>query len=179
MTAKSRHIKLNYEPFYMEIGSLDREVYEKAGLALSWAQLFEAEIVNVLFLHGLARKKFAVRSDAEQFLRKSNKRPLRQKLDDVLSRVKFEPDIKPTLYEALEKRNFFVHEYFWERMEKHHSAEGQQEMIEELHDLTQLFYSARKFASLLTDLYAKQVGIDVDAISKPFRKNGQHNGVRS
>ncbi|MCI0562287.1 MAG: hypothetical protein MN733_27705 [Nitrososphaera sp.] len=137
----------------------DQEVYAAAGLALRWAQMFEAELVNALFLHGVARGKFTKRDEAKEFIYKSDKKPLRQKLDAVLKRIQFEPDLRPTFDEALSKRNIFVHQYFWERTEAQMSEAGRDRMISELKELARVFYSAHSFTQMITELYAKQVGL--------------------
>jgi hypothetical protein len=144
----------------------DNQVYQACGLALRWAQLFEAEIVNVLLFHSLARKKFLVRSKAEAFLIHTEKRPLRQLLREVLERVRFEPDVTSTFVEAIEQRNFLAHKYFWDRMEDFATKEGRDRMIEELRELTQLFYSAHRFSSMITRLYVEQLGVSDEAIER-------------
>jgi len=137
----------------------DQQVYTATGLALRWAQMFEMEVVNILFLYSLAKETFSTRKQAEEFLYKKGIQPLRHKLDEIFKRVKFEPDLRPTFYEALEKRNYFVHQYFWNRMELFMNVNGRDQMITELKDITDLFYSAYTFAIIITDLYAKQVGL--------------------
>jgi hypothetical protein len=145
-------------------------VYRACGLALSWAQFFEAEIVNAVLCHSITRNKFLVRSQAVRFLFDTEKRPLRQLLREVLKRARFEPDVTGTLFEAIERRNFLVHKYFWDRMEDFATEEGRYSMLEELRELTQLFYSAHKFASMITDLYSEQLGVSRDAIEEEMNR---------
>ena len=137
----------------------DKNVYAAAGLALRWAQTFEAEIVTVVLMHGVARGAFRVRSEAEAFVRKSEKRPLRHLLNEALARVRFEPDISGTFEAALDARNWFVHSFFWDRAEAFADDNQHEELLKELRELTQLLYSAHTFAVILRDLYAKQVEV--------------------
>jgi hypothetical protein len=146
------------------------QVYRACGLALSWAQFFEAEIVNAVLFHSIARNKFLVRSQAEKCLFDTEKRPLRQLLREVLKRIKFEPDVTGTFFEAIERRNFLAHKYFWDRMEDFATEEGRNSMLEELRKLTVLFYSAHKFASMITDLYSEQLGVSREAIEEEMNR---------
>jgi hypothetical protein len=135
---------------------LDKEIYAAAGLALRWAQLFESEIVTVVLVYGVSRGKFEVRSEAEEFIRKAEKRPLTQLLHETLQRVKFEPDVSGTFEEAISARNFLVHSFFWNRSEAFADVRHQSQLLEELRELTQLFFSAHKFAEIVRDMYIKQ-----------------------
>ena len=73
------------------------------------------------------------------------------------ARVRFEPDVTGTLEEAREQRNFFVHRFFWERAEAFADESRHPELLDELKQLTELFFSAHKFAEMLRDLYVKQL----------------------
>lgn len=140
----------------------DKDVYAEAGLALRWAQLFEAEIVTVVLMYGVSRGRFQVRSEAEDFVRKAEKRPLRHLLREALMRVRFEPDVSGTFEAAIGARNFFVHRFFWDRAEAFADERRHAELLKELRDLTQLFFSAHKFSEMLRDLYIQQLGSGVE-----------------
>ncbi|HKP36788.1 MAG TPA: hypothetical protein VJT71_08010 [Pyrinomonadaceae bacterium] len=138
----------------------DLSIYAGAGLALRWAQLFEAEIVTVLLIYGVSRQKFNVRSEAEEFLRKTERRPLGQLLREILTRVRFEPDVSPTFEAAISARNSLVHRFFWDRAETFAKESDHSKMLDELRDLTQLFFSAYTFAEMLRNLYLQQLDED-------------------
>lgn len=142
----------------------DMKVYAEAGLALRWAQLFEAEIVTVLLVYGVSRQQFRVRSEAEDFIRTTEKRPLSQLLRAILKRVKFEPDVTPTFEEAISARNSLVHRFFWDRSDTFAEETDHSKLLAELRELTQLFFSAYKFAEMLRNLYLQQ--FDENEITK-------------
>jgi hypothetical protein len=142
---------------------LNKDVYAAAGLALYWAQLFEAEIVTVVLIYGVSRGRFRARSEAEAFIQKAEKQSLRQLLRDTLVRVKFEPDVSGTFEAAINARNSFVHRFFWDQAEAFADEGRHPELLKELHDLAQLFFSAHKFSEMLRDLYIQQLGNDVGA----------------
>lgn len=135
----------------------DGEIYAAAGLALRWAQLFEAEVVTVALLHGVARRKFRTRAQAEDFVASSERKPLSQLLRKVLARVKFQPDVSGTFDEAIEVRNAFVHRFFWDHAEAFADDNRIDELIAQLKDNQRLFFSAHKFASMLSEMYRDQL----------------------
>lgn len=141
----------------MPMTETDRSVYAAVGLALQWAQLFEAEMVTVLLAHGVARGEFRVRKEAEEFLRTAERKSLSRVLKTCLDQVRFEPDVSGTFEEAREARNFLVHRFFWDRAEEFADDPRHAELLEELRELTQLFFSAHKFAEILRELYLKQM----------------------
>jgi len=141
----------------------DADIYAETGVALRWAQLFEAEIVTVALFHGIARGQFHVRAEAEEFIRKADKGPLSKLLQEILAHVRFEPDVTGTFQAAIEARNSFVHRFFWDRAEAFADAEQHPKLLGELRELTQLFFSAHKFAEMLRHLYFKQCGTNVSA----------------
>lgn len=138
---------------------LKQRLYALCGETLCWAQLLEQEILNAILLHAVAREKITTRSEAEDLLTQKDKQPLRNKLNEIFKRVKTEPDLSPTFYEAVEKRNFFVHKFFWDRFEDSFTEEGQQRLIVEVKGYSELFRSAYLWSKGITQLYAKQAGM--------------------
>lgn len=141
----------------MPMTETDRSVYAAVGLALRWAQLFEAEMVTVLLAHGVAHGEFRVRKEAEEFLRGAERKSLNRVIKICLDQVRFEPDVSGTFEEAREARNFLVHQFFGDRAEEFADDVRHAELLEELRELTKLFFSAHKFAEMLRELYLRQM----------------------
>lgn len=150
--------------------SEDDAVYRAAGLALSWAQYFEAEIVNIVFLHAIARGQVPSRSKAERLLSVAEKTPLRRQLRAVLTRAKTQPDLTATFLEAVDQRNYLVHRFLWDHSSNLTTANGRDRMLQELHDITQLLFSAHRFAQLRSGLYLKQLGIEPEELARQVRQ---------
>ena len=129
------------------------------GEALFWAQLLEQEILNSILLHAIARKKVTTLDEARNLLSKADKQPLRRKLDEIFKRVKTEPDLSPTFFEAVEKRNFFIHKFFWDRFDDLHMEEGRQRLIVEVREYVELFRSAYLWSQGIAALYMKQTDV--------------------
>jgi len=149
----------------------DDAVYRAAGLALAWAQYFEAEVVNIVFMHALARKRVVSRAQAENLISCSERRPLRKLLKEVLGRVRTEPDLTATFFEAVDKRNFLVHRFFWEFADEFTTSAGRSKMLTELRDITKLLYSAHTFAQQISWLYLKQLGVDPGEFVKQVKES--------
>ncbi len=140
------------------VSESDMKVYMAVGLALRWAQAFEAEMVAVVLAHGIARGRFRVRSEAEAFVERAEKKALRQLLRECLALVRFEPDVTGTFDAAVDARNFLAHSFFWERTEAFVDETRHIELLTELREMTDLFFSAHKFAEMLRNLYQRQFG---------------------
>jgi len=142
------------------------ELYAVCGEALLWTQMHEQEILNSILFHALARQTIASRAEAEDLLCRRDKQPLKKNLDEIFQRVGTEPDLKPISYEALDKRNFFVHRFFWDRMEVSFTKEGREKLIIEASKLAELFERACLIAKGITELYKAQLGMPVEGIIK-------------
>lgn len=145
-------------------------LYALCGHALCWAQLLEQEILNGILLHAVVRKVVLTQAQANDLLNQRDKAPLRRKLDEVFKRVKTEPDLRPTFYEAVEKRNFFVHKFFWDRFEDSLTPEGRERLIVEVRGYAELFRSAYLFSRGITDLYREQANITDEALHQEFER---------
>jgi hypothetical protein len=150
-------------------GSEDDAVYRAAGLALEHAQYFEAEVVNIVFMHGLARRKVLSRAQAEKLIEGSEKAPLRRLLKEVLARVRTEPDLTATFFEAVDRRNWLVHRLFWDLADDFKTSAGRSKILAELREITGLLHSAHVFAQLISELYLKQTGVDPDELYERVR----------
>ena len=127
------------------------------GEALCWAQMFEQEIFNSILLHALVRGLVVSRDDVEELLNKKyKKKALRHKLNEIFQRIGTEPDLRHTLYEALEKRNTFVHDLFWEHAELLSTEHGREQLIPKARGYAELFRTAFQIARNVTALYAAQ-----------------------
>lgn len=144
-------------------------VYRAAGYALERAQYFEAEVVNIVFMHGLARGHILSREQAEKLIARREKAPLRKLLTEVLGRVRTEPDLTATFFEAVDKRNWLVHRLFWDLADDFKTSAGRSKMLAELRDITSLLHSAHVFAQLISELYLKQTGVDPDELYERVR----------
>lgn len=132
--------------------------------------MLEQEILNSILLHAVARKTLTSREEAFELLTRTGKRPLRTKLKKIFKRIRIEPDVSPMFFEAVDKRNTFVHQLLWDRYEQWAKPETRGEVIEEVQELEALFHDAYQFAKGITELYAEQVGITEGIVLDELRR---------
>jgi hypothetical protein len=149
--------------------SLDR-FFSFCGRALCWAQMLEQEILTSILAHAAARKMITTRDEASDLLSRKGRKHLREKLKQVFGRVRIEPDMSPMFFEAVDKRNFFVHQFFWDRYEQWAVPEKRVKMIDEVRELEALFHDAYMFAKEITGLYSKQLGVTEDMIQNELQR---------
>src|SRR2546422_6433756 len=95
-----------------------RDVYAHFGVAAYFAQCFEKFLSNFLLLHARAAKTdLTVKDigDLEEFL---HKKTLGKLLKDVGAVVTHNSSSEQLVKDALQQRNFLMHQYFWARAEK-------------------------------------------------------------
>lgn len=144
--------------------------YALCGEALLWAQMLEQEILTGILLHAVARGTALSRAEANDLLRRKDKQPLKHKLDEIFKRVGTKPDLTPVFYEALEKRNFFVHRFFWDRMGLSFTYDGREKLVAEVGELCELFRSAYLFAKGFTELYLKQTDLTEEMVAEELKR---------
>jgi hypothetical protein len=151
--------------------------FSTCGKALCWAQMLEQEILNSILLHAVARKAVLSRSEAETLLSRKGKQPLRAKLDEIFQRVRIEPDMRPLFFEAVEKRNYFVHQFFWDRYARWAVPNTRDPVIAEAREMEALFHDAYVWARGITELYAAQIGVTPEMISEELQRLIGHDSA--
>jgi hypothetical protein len=145
-----------------------KKVYTQAGVALHWAQCFEASTTNFLVFHArLTGQAITLESsDAlEANFETSTMGQLVQKLKQFAT---FEGDTEIILKEALAQRNHLAHSFFKTHAETFVSEEGAQKMLEELKKSTMLFRKADLVAHTLSIAVAKAFGISEEQMQKEY-----------
>ena len=133
-----------------------QEVFAHFGLAMLQAQALERQLAIILVtkygpglnsINGTERDKIL-----EGLFSKT--------LDTLVSKVGTAPqlseDEQEQLQEALKKRNWLVHRYFWERAKEFLSEPGRASMIEELLETAELFQSLDELYSNRTIEWEKR-----------------------
>ena len=79
-------------------------------------------------------------------------------------------DEEERLKTALEKRNWLVHRYFWERAVDLLSYSGLASMIDELRDTADLFESLDELFTTKTREWAESVGISQELVNEHLER---------
>ncbi|MDY3554828.1 hypothetical protein R5W24_003957 [Gemmata sp. JC717] len=148
-----------------------RDVFAHFGLAAYCAQVFEKGLCNLLVIHGMLTGKVVTLADFDAMEKKTHKKPLGALLKDVKPLIDFgEADVEGRLDEALAKRNFLQHHYFWERAVEFTSTNGRAAMIAELDRWRLIFETATGFVDALCDAARKARGISDECILAELEK---------
>jgi len=137
-----------------------RDVFAHFGLAAYCAQLFEKGLCNFLVVYKMLTGELVTLADFDAAERKVHRKTLGMLLKDIRPLVTFsDPDGEKLLDDAVVKRNYLQHDYFWDRAVEFASVVGRGQMITELDELRLLFERAEEVAMLLTQATRRAVGL--------------------
>ena len=126
-----------------------REVYAHFGLAMYMAQCLERGLaVTLATRYGPGPTKIS-RTQYDELLEKLFSRTLGQLVKEIGRLAELNANERDQLQEALSKRNWLAHRYFWERTIDLVSESGRASMIKELQEATDSFQA-------LDDLFTKK-----------------------
>ena len=109
-----------------------REVFAHFGLAMYIAQGLERTLgIALATVYGPGSQKIT-RSQYDDLLESNFRKTLGRLITHIRETVELSEELERMLSEALEKRNWLAHNYFWDRAKTFMSKEGQHAMIEEL-----------------------------------------------
>ena len=112
-----------------------REVFAHAGVALYMAQVLEHGLANVMLLARAGGAEFRTPEDYERVLDELLAPTMGRQIREALKIVSFSDAQIAALRDALQKRNFLVHEFFRERVTDFVTANGRNRMIAELDEI--------------------------------------------
>jgi hypothetical protein len=137
-----------------------REVYAYFGVAAYFAQCFEKSLCNFLMYHNALTIGNVTQENAGEIARSIQKKTMGQLLKEIKPVVTFgDPAGEALVDEALKKRNFLLHDYFWDRAIEFMSPNGRAKMLTELMELLDLFQRADGLAKTLARAASKAAGV--------------------
>jgi hypothetical protein len=152
-------------------GGQIRDVFAHFGLAAYCAQVFEKGLCNLLVIHGMLTGEVVTLAEFDAMEKKTHKKTLGSLLKDVKPLIDFgDTDVEGMLDDALAKRNFLQHDYFWERSVEFTSTNGRAAMIAELDPWRPIFETATGFIDALCAAARKARGISDECIIAELEK---------
>ena len=108
-------------------------VYACFGSAAQHSQHYEAALEEFLIAYNKISKKSLNLQDLETIETKLRKKTIGALLQELRKYVTINDDmIEQSLHNALQKRNFLIHDFFLQREEQFRAEEGRIEMLKEL-----------------------------------------------
>lgn len=164
--------ELNSVPFNMEFIDPEshqvREVYAHFGLAMYYAQGLERTLALALSTvygsNSLSRSQF-------EALRECNyKKTLGQLIQQIRQTVAVDKDLEAALFEALRKRNWLAHGYFWDRAAAFCKEDGRRTMINELKGIADYLQQVDGRFDLVVRQWGHERGLTDEMIHEEMRK---------
>lgn len=141
--------------------ALLREMYAHFGLAVYTAQLYEKGLANLISVYLLIENKG--KWSREQYLKEVDQvenKAIGTLLNRIKKFVSFDDTVLRNLEFAQKKRNYLVHNYFWENAAQSCFEQGQREIIKENQELQNIFAEADALVGMITQTLFKVADID-------------------
>lgn len=116
-----------------------KELYAFYGLSVYCAQLLEQGIINLLVGLKIIEKQAPTYGDVTNLFEDSNDKTMGNLLKTVREISPFSSELDNKLKEALQKRNYLIHDFFDEHTDDLLTDDGKRKMIDELVNIIKLF----------------------------------------
>lgn len=143
-----------------------REVYARFGLAMYQAQCLERTLAILMAtVYGPGPQK-SRRTQYDALLESNFRKTLGSFINQLRKRVSIAVDLELRLSEALEKRNWLAHNYFWERAPRFMKEEGRESMIKELQEIADYFAEIDSKLTMIVTEWGEKHGITEEVIQQ-------------
>lgn len=141
-----------------------KEVYARFGLAMYQAQCLEQQLALILATkYGPGPTKLS-NVEFESVLDALFLRTFGQLVKEIGKLASLSEDEEGRLQEALSKRNWLAHRYFYDRSIDFLSESGREMMVEELQEVSDFFHSLDELFTQRTMEYAETLGITQELV---------------
>lgn len=141
-----------------------REVYAYFGLTMYRIQCLERTLSMLGATVYNSNADHITRSQFESIIEENFKKTLGQLISQVRKSVDLPDSFEKKLADALKKRNFVAHHYFWKRAMKFSHTRGQEEMLAELIQLSGYFENMDHELTLVQRKWMRAKGITDETI---------------
>ena len=147
-----------------------REVFARYGLAIYRAQCLERQLSIILATkYGPGLTQISG-EELDENLEGLFARTLGRLVQKIKMLAKLGEEEEQQLQEALRKRNWLVHGYFWERAVELLSESGRASMIQELEEVADFFDTLDKVFTNRTMEWATTVGITEQSVDQELQR---------
>lgn len=136
-----------------------RQIYALFGVTMYYIQCLERTLAMLEATVYNPNADKITREKYDIILEKNFTRSLGQMITQIKKSVDLPNDFEKKLADALKKRNFVAHHYFWNRAMKMSHTRGQEEMIAELSQLSTYFQEMDKELDSVLRKWGKAKGV--------------------
>lgn len=147
-----------------------KEIYAFFGLTMYHIQCLERTLSMLCATVYNPDANCITRSQFDSILEANFSKTLGQLITKIKKSVDLPDDFENKLADALKKRNFLVHNYFWERSLKFGHTQGQKEMMEELSQYSVFFEDMDHELDIVLRKWRISKGITDDVINQHLGK---------
>ncbi|MFZ3166799.1 MAG: hypothetical protein WA130_04225 [Candidatus Methanoperedens sp.] len=145
-----------------------KDVYAYFGVVMYYAQCLErTTAISLATVYGPGPQKIT-RTQFDVLLESNFKKTLGKLIHELRNGSSISDDFESILSEALKKRNWLAHHYFWDRAQKFKTEEGQKDMKEELQEIADYFKEIDKNLTLILTNWGKKYGVTAEMIQQEF-----------
>lgn len=141
-----------------------REIFAYYGLTMYHIQCLERTLSMLGSTVYNPDADHITRSQYDAILEDNFKKTLGQLISTIKKSIDLPEDFEKKLTDALKKRNFLAHNYFWERAMKLSHTRGQEEMLAELTQLSTYFEDMDRELDLVLRKWGNAKGVTDDTI---------------
>ena len=141
-----------------------REVYAYYGLTMYHIQCLERTLAILGATVYNSNADHITREQFDVILETNFKKTLGNLISNIKKSVDLPEDFEKKLADALEKRNFIAHNYFWKRAMKLSHTRGQEEILAELGQLSTYFENMDRELTLVQRKWGYAKGVTDDTI---------------
>lgn len=143
-----------------------REVYAYFGLTMYHIQCLERTLAMLVATVYNSNADHITREQFDTILEINFKKTLGHLIFNIKKSVDLPDDFEKKLADALEKRNFIAHNYFWKRAMKLSHTHGQEEILAELSQLSTYFEDMDRELTLVQRKWGYAKGVKDDSINQ-------------
>ena len=148
----------------------NENVFAHFGLAMFQAQCLERQLAIILATKYEPGPTNISRTELDDIFDDLFSRTLGQLVEEIGRLAELTEDEEERLQEALSKRNWLAHRYFWERAIEILSEPGRASMITELQEAAYFFQTLDELFANKTIEWAETVGISQQTLDKELER---------
>ncbi len=147
-----------------------KEIYAQYGLAAYQAQCLERSMAILLAVAYGPDPSNITRGQFDELLHSNFKKTLGTLLKLMQKTTSFPEEFESSLSNALVRRNWLIHHYFWDRAGHFMSEGGRRHMLQELKQVSELFSSIDNGLQDICDDWSQKHGISEKLIEEFTQK---------
>lgn len=140
-----------------------KRVYEAYGLAMYHAQCLEKQLAMVYATHSKPPIRIT-KEELEYKLTVNFKKTFGHLFGDIRKTVRLAPDFESRMQKTVDKRNWLVHDYFWNRAGHLPTYQGREVMVCELMELAEQFDTLDQELETVFSKWMEKNGITNDHV---------------